>query len=867
MSNLSWDHQLVTAKYWYPKPNAVYTGESLGEASFIADGSVVNSASGYYNFKITQVSARQERLDVTFRSPSVEFSNSLFNGPVISGLVTDAPILSAVLLSAPANGFDQTDVGHDANSVWLNDASLIFPPSGVVSVLITFGILPTAAHGTLLVGHDKTIDVSSFLKGLITPVVPTDLETITAVTGRAALAQGTVTYAAPTTGPDSFGYTIVDQLGHSVDGSVSVTVDPGPTLSKLTIVAPPATTIDLTNIILGAVTPGVAGDIISLESATPGAGFDLVSHHVTFTSAPSDTHDTFNVGFKDQVNDTASGPVYVQLGHDDTTVHLSGTGNVVDAPAITLFGSSNAGPAINGSLAGGAVIDGTRLSETITATGAANTVRGNGGSDTIYAGTGQAHVTVSDLDGNNVVAGFAGDSTVVLGDGDNTVDLGAFGNHIRLGNGNNKVSGGAGNAVVVVGNGSNTIGFSGYSNSVMLGVGSNTVDIGFGSAHVTILGGTAKLTAHGFNDVFDIGGGTTTISGLVGYATMNIGTNFGVDDSIDLAQGAGYVIKFAQGQMVVTKPDGELIATVGAPFGKTLKAVSDGAGGTRIVLSGSSIIPPAPPAPPPPPDAPTVITETTWGVTLTLAAATKIVHLAGYTNTVTGGDGDHQIDGDNGGLNLMLGSGNNVVSANGYNDVIKLGVDAQENFTGTGNNIVTGTLGNATIHTASGNQTITAAGYSNVITTGDGNSVITAGAGGSNVATGNGSNDITASGNTNTIITHQGTATVHLNGWTNLIEAGGGHTIVAGGYFNTYQVLSTGTSGGVEVLDFATLFGDVLDLHPVISTGSVSVQNGIAGDLKVFVTPTGGSAIQVADLHGMAGETVASLMAKHSLTF
>jgi hypothetical protein len=872
MSNLSWDQQLVTAKYWYPKFGAIYTGEGLGEAPFLADGTPFTWAQGLYSFTLTRVAPNQERLDVNF-STNVTFSNSIFNGPLISGSATDAPILSAVLLSAPENGFNQTDVGHDANSVWLNESNLLFPPNSTLSVLLTFDVhLPAAANGTLVVGHDQTVNVTSFLQGLVTPALPTDYNTITGVTGLATLSLGSVTYAAPSTGPDSFVYTIADPVGHTAAGTVSVTVDPGPTLSKLTIVAPPATPLDLTNIIKGSITPGLAGDVVSLTGASPGAIFDPTTRKVTYTSALGDTHATFNVSFKDQLGDTASGPVYVQLGHDNSTVYLSGFDNVVDAPAITLSGSSNTGGPIVGPAFGGAVIEGTRLSETITARGYANTVRGNGGSDTINAGVSQAHVTVSDLDGNNVVTGFVGNSTVTLGDGTNFVDLGAYGNYIHLGNGDNKVSGGAGNAEVVVGNGINTILFGGYNNRATLGYGTNTVDIGYGSARITILGGTAKLTAHGFNDVFDISHGTTTISGLAGYATINLGASFNVDDSVDIAEGAGYVIKFANSQLVVTKPDGELIATVTAPFGKALKAVPDGAGGTKIVLSGSSIVPPVPPVAPAPPIAPTVITETLWGVNITLAPATKVVHLAGYSNTVVGADGDHTIDGDNGGLILTLGSGNNIVAVNGYNDVIKLGVDALGHFTGTGNNIVSGTLGNTIIHTGAGNQTITAAGYTNVITTGAGNSVIMAGAGSNIVDTGNGSNDITAWGNTNTVITHQGTANVHLNGWTNLIEAGAGHTIVSGGYYNTYQVqavsTSPGVASGVDVLDFSTLFGDVLDLHPIaamVGIANFSEQN-VGGDLKVFAN-IGGNAIQVANLHGMAGETLASLLVKHSLTF
>jgi hypothetical protein len=794
--NSSWNNQLVTLKYWYPNSSTVYGGEGLGETSFLADGTDFFSPSGYFTLSLASVNASQEILTITYRSAGDAFSDARFNGPVLSGPLSDAPITGVTLLSGPSNGFDQAELGFDSHSVWLNDANLFFPPASIVSVLISF--------------------------------------------------------------------------------------DPGPTLNKLMVVLPPQTPADLTGIILGSIKPGAVGDTATLTGSTGGAVFDAATGHVVYRSIAGDTHDVFSVSFANQYGQGASGPVDVLLGRDDTVVHLNGTNNVVGAPDVELYGSSLAGSAINGPGAGGALVNGTKYSEVITATGAGNTILGNGGSDTIYAGTGLAQVTVSDPDGNNTVTGLAGSSTVTLRDGDNIVSLSGFSNTIHLGNGSNTVTSGAGNETVVVGNGNNSVSFAGYGNSLTMGVGHNIADIGVGSDIVTIGGGIADITAHGFYDSFNVAGGTTTIRGLAGYGTINIGATFGVDDSVDLAGGAGYLIKFVNGQMVVTKPDGELIATVNPPLGKTLKAVADGQGGTRIVLSNSTIAPtptptptpvpvptptPAPVPTPTPPPAPAVITETTWGVTLVLADATKTVHLAGYNNIVTGGDGDHFIDGDNGGLKLTLGSGNNTVAVNGYYDQIYLGVDAQGHFTGTGNNVVTGTLGNATIHTAAGNQSITAAGYNNVITTGAGNSIIFSGSGGGIVNVGSGLNTITAEGNTNTIVTHGGDSTVHLNGWTNLITAGAGHTVVTGGYYNTYQVLATGSAGGVEVTDFSTLFGDVLDLHPVVgSNGSVSVQNGLQGDLRVFVTPLNGSAIQVADLHGMAGETVATLMAKHAIT-
>eukprot|EP01037_Dinobryon_pediforme_P001795 gene1795-1825_t len=784
MPGLTWNNQSITAKYWYPKLGVEYTDQNLGETMLNADGSQFLSPSGFFDYSITQVSATQEKLTVTYINGG--FADALFNGPVFLGPATDLPIVSATLLSSPVSGFTQANIGHNNNSVWLNDANLNFSSGSSVSVLVSF--------------------------------------------------------------------------------------DPGPSFGNLTVFGPPQTPLDVTFLVKMAIIPGVPTDTTTITGAGPGAVYNPANSHITYTSAAGVTHDTLTVTYADQYGDTGTGLVKVQVGHDNTTVHLNGSNNVVDAQAVDLQGSSNAGAAINGPYTGGTTLQGTKYSETITAYGTGSTILGNGGSDTIYAGSGAAHVTVSDIDGDNTVTGLVSNSSVTLGDGNNTISMGGYTDTVSLGNGNNTVNAGAGSDTVTVGNGINNVTFSGFGNTLNLGIGTATADIGYGSDHVTIRAGNNTLTAHGFNDVFDIDGGTTTISGIAGLDTINVGQDFGIYDSIDLAGGAGYLIKYVSGNMVVTKPDGELIATVKPPTGKTLKAVADGAGGTKIVLSAATVPTPTPtpnPTPnptPTPTPAPTVITETTWGVTLVLADATKTVHLAGYNNTVTGGDGDHFIDGDNGGLKLTLGSGNNVVKGNGFNNVINLGVDAQGHFTGTGNNTVSGTLGTATIHTAAGNQNINAFGYTNTITTGAGNSTVIAGAGADFVDVGSGTNTVTADGNTNTIITHLGENTVKLNGWTNLIEAGAGHTIVFGGYQTTYQVLATGSAGGLEAVNFSTVFGDVLDLHPIVGTGHVTVQNGSSGDLKVFLTPTGGSAIQVADLHGMAGETVASLMAKHALT-
>jgi hypothetical protein len=531
----------------------------------------------------------------------------------------------------------------------------------------------------------------------------------------------------------------------------------------------------------------------------------------------------------------------------NNAIYLTGQGNSVTGPLHRALSSGNQGAEITDPtpwIAGG-TITGTPDTETIRVRGYQNTIIADGGNDTIYAGTSDEHVIVSDFNGDNIVKGFVDTTSVVLGDGNNIIDIGGHSNDVRLGNGNNTIFAGVAAIKVKVGDGDNVISTTGYGDIITAGSGHNTIDAGFGYASVTLAGGTSTVTAGGYFDVFNIAGGTTSLGGFAGYATINMGLGFGAADSIDLRNTASDSFTFKNGQMLVTQQDGELVATINTQVGRVVSAIDDGAGGHKIVLG--LITPPAS----------AVITETTWGVTLDLADATKTVHLAGYGNTVTGGNGDHLIDGDAGGLKLTLADGRNTVSVHGTGDTIILG---------NGDNVVSGTVGSSEIHTGTGNQTITAAGYYNDIKTGVGNSTIKAGAGFSKVDVGSGSNDIVVGGNQNTVITHDGDSTVTLSGWSNLIQAGAGHTLVRGGFFNTYEVTALGHAGGVEVSDFSTQYGNVLNLHDVLGANSIiSVADGTHGDLLVSVT-NGATSYVAADLHGMAGASLAGLLANHSIT-
>ena len=766
------------------------------------------------------------------------------------GLVTSAKV------GADTISYDVTDtvtgaVTHETQTVTLGNG-----PAPAVTLAAApqadnthTAVLGTAAPG--LAGDALSVTLTSdadFATG----------SSLTLTAGQLVYTPGLVNAAK--VGPDAISYTVTDlRTGAVTTETQIVTLSNGPPPIVTLATAPTADRHDPA--ILGTAIAGLNNDplIVTLTSDSTfiiGSSITLAGGILTYApglvtigNIGSDT-----LGYT--VTDTVTGASTYETQtlsltlldvKSNNTVYLTGQGNSVMGPLHRALSSENQGAEItrtNPWISAGNII-GTPDTEIIRVLGYNNTIIADGGNDTIYAGSSDEHVIVSDFNGDNIVKGFVGTSTVVLGEGNNDINLGGYGNSISLGNGNNTINASAARAIVMVGDGDNTITAAGYDNIILAGTGHDTIDAGLGSARVTIAGGTSDIRAGGYYDVFNIAGGTISLGGFTGYATINMGQDFGTADSIDLRDTASDIFTFAQGQMVVTKADGELVATINTPGGKIVSAIDDGAGGHKIVLG--LVTPPAPP----------VITETQWGVTLALGDATKTVHLAGFNNTVTGGNGNHSIDGDFGGLNLSLQAGNNTVAVNGYGDTITLGA---------GNSTVSGTVGSTVVHTGAGNQAIATGGFYNDIQTGAGNSTLYAGAGYSHVDAGSGTNTITADGNQNTIATHLGENTVALSGWNNLIQAGAGHTVVTGGYANTYEVSALGTSGGVEVTDFSTLFGDVLNLHDVIGIGSkVSVADGATGNLLVSVDD-GSHLFEVANLHGMAGNSLATLFANHSVT-
>ena len=415
---------------------------------------------------------------------------------------------------------------------------------------------------------------------------------------------------------------------------------------------------------------------------------------------------------------------------------------------------------------------------------------------------------------NNFITGLQGASRIDLGRGDDRIEIGGYGSQITLGDGNDQVRVTGGGTSLHLGAGTSRVALSGYGNVVVTGVQTGTtIDAGDGNAAVRIDGGSAAVTAGGWGDRFTFGDGVYELGGFDGNATVQL--NWSVTGStLDLTDIAPDEFIQDGGRLVGDLPGGGLYATLTTASGAALAAASDGHGGTLITLASSTPAPtPAPiipiiPVAPPLPTAP--------------AEATAIT-LPDWNQHFTGLDAqDYEVTSLIGTASIMLGDGNNTVSAAGWHNQIQLGA---------GNNIVLAGQGDAVV-TIMGNgiNAIQADGWHNHIAVANGRDTIVAGQGDAVVTLG------------------AGTDAVILAGFHNLVSGGAGAAVIAGGAANTYQVTGIGTAGGLDIYDFGTDHGNVLDLSPVLGAW-----NGNTAALGGFVDVRHGGAYAVVSVDRLGG--------------
>ena len=485
---------------------------------------------------------------------------ALVDGLVTPGLAGDTETITAVTGNATlANGvitYTAPASGMDAFNYTVQD-QLGDTASGTVNVTIDPG--PTAANGSIVVGHGQSVNETALVDGLVTPGLAGDTETITAVTGDATLANGVITYTAPASGVDAFNYTVQDQLGDAASGTVNATIDPGPTITTAT----PAVVEKGQSTEIGTVAPGLAGDTLTLKQTAGSGALSLrlvggveeviyAAPAIITASAP----DAVTYSVSDQFDDTTSATASIQLDAGPTITAV--------APSVV---EQNHSEEI-GTVAPGLAGDTLTLKQTA-GSGALSLQLVAGVEEVIYAAP--AIITANALDAvtytvtdqhNDAVA--TGSSTVPLASGNGAIVVGTAGGAVNVGNGNSAIDGRAGNETINAGNGADAV-FAGTNDQITLGNGGDTIfggsndtiqagngiDAIFAAAHATITGGNgndsvsagpyANITLGNGNDTITVGdnntlkvgssndtitvGGSSTLKVGNGNDTMTLGTS------------------------------------------------------------------------------------------------------------------------------------------------------------------------------------------------------------------------------------------------------------------------------------------------------------------------------------------------------
>ena len=479
-----------------------------------------------------------------------------------------------------------------------------------------------------------------------------------------------------------------------------------------------------------------------------------------------------------------------------------------------------------------------------------------------FAGTGN---TLFGGDENFKVSGSTGSTAVHLGDGTNVITLGGTNNTVSVWGGNNNINaGGSGAKVTILGiDGLNgpvpmpdpddaPVPLDPTDNVTIAGVGDSVTatyeDVNISGTGVT--GATTVKLGDGNNSVVL---GDNALGNLATGSTVTVGNGANVinvtgnTNAINLGDGANGVTLSGNGEIVnVTDPTGlgQDIVKLGAGTGDTVHL--DHAGGK--------------------------VTGTGLGTTTVTQAGPNAVtvSLGNGVGAIMLGDGNDTVTANGNGTHVMAGNGNDTVTANGNTDVITLG-NGNDKVTANGNTD-TDSLGN-------GNNTVTANGDTDMFTFGNGNNKLTAngnndkgtfgtpGNGGNNTLTANGSGDTWTF---NEATTSKVTATV---GGPNdsITQTGGGLKATLNGDSDTVDATNVGLSGSPatvvnaegnnDTLDLTNSGGD-LNLNPSSMNDALTfngVSKDYAGDVQITSLTGANPTVDLEGLYTTGGTHIGAL--------
>ena len=762
----------------------------------------------------------------------------------------------------------------------LGNANANPPPT--IAVLSGGRSLPITIPEPLDAGPSLTTQTPSVIEqgqatviGTATPGLPGDILKLTkASSGLTLNSSGQIVYTAPPTTTSqnyTVSYTIADQHNDAtVSGVATVVVDGGPSIAQQT----PSSVENAQSTIIGVVTPGLAGDTLTLTQ-TAGTG--------KLGLGPVQTNGTQQVIYTAPAIVSASTidkvAYTVADQHKDDTATGSASVQLVAAPLIAAPGTVTVGVAQTNPIGGVSVSESpTTPGETFTAVltdtngmlSATTSVTGGGGtitpsnagktltiSGTLVqvnadlttladddASTAADKIVIAASDSNGGTATPASIAVTVNGVPVIAVPTSAT---VRQ----NKATAVTGVSVSEPGNTTT----SGETFTAVL-----TDTNGMLSATTSGTGGGGTITPSN-------GGKTLTISGTLAQINADL-TTLADNDGPTAADTIAVTAKDSFGNAAASKsitvavtPSSGLpsitapkTATVGVGQSTAINGISISESPTTTSETFTAVLT----------DANGVLSATTsasgGGGTITPSNGGKALTISGTLaqvnadlTTLADNDGSTAADtimitanDSNGGsataasiavtVTGVFGNGSFTVGLSGSNNVVTLD---------DGNSKVSGGQNSNVIVAGNGNSTVSLSGNSNSITLGNGNGIVTLGGNNNSVRLGNGNETVTVAGGGNKVGVGNGNSTVTLGGGGNTVTAGNGNdTITLAGSGSTVTL-----GNGIDTVhggtgDTVNLANTTLNLYGTEETVFISTKNATVNDystgLNLKIGPTAG---------------------------